>query len=601
MYVYCDDGLWFVGEERAVMLNISSGCVPPEITDRTCGLELDSKQTDSPNVEELTTEQPNQMTDATCTSTPQSLDNTTRNIYDIETRSTSRRQRETEGTNPEKEGTGTPQSLTNITRDMYDIGTRSTSQRNMETKGTNPEKEENIIIETNDIEKRIIRTLFEGNNTSEIGTGISRDFAYSIHNNKTTELNIDGEYGIATIKLKVNSKQTDGYYISVATMFSVVIDIEGKLLNTTVISCGVYYVIAERAPYRISTVEIHISFPREPTFLDAKNNNLRTEKRCQYIDETLLEWLDVGCRGSDDNTCSCSHTTNFAILMKIDECYIEKKYAKILNILTYTCLSVSSGCLTVVVFTTVFLRELNKSIRFIIIRNMSIGLLIVNALVGFASLMADIKILCGVVTAGLHYSLLAVFCWMSIYTTDMFMKVVNTFADHDGRLRFYRLLGWGAPLVIVGATVAVTREDYASDKCWLNTENLATLALIIPAGLSTMVNIMQLTKVTYVTYRKVVTSCKSTNVEEQRNLVCRVMMLLPVVGVTWLFGLASSAICSIATEFIFVFLNSSLGAIVWLTQIRFSSEAQTAWKKCKERKIHNTVSVLTEEQKSGSL
>ncbi|XP_033097460.1 mucin-5AC-like isoform X2 [Anneissia japonica] len=63
--VDCVEGLWFVGEERAATLDISSGCVEPELSGRICDPESGRSQT------QLTTEQPTQIAeDVLCVGRP---------------------------------------------------------------------------------------------------------------------------------------------------------------------------------------------------------------------------------------------------------------------------------------------------------------------------------------------------------------------------------------------------------------------------------------------------------------------------------------------------------------------------------------------------
>ena len=55
-------------------------------------------------------------------------------------------------------------------------------------------------------------------------------------------------------------------------------------------------------------------------------------------------------------TCACVHTTNFALLMQLDEAKSEDNHIDWLIILTYVCVGVALACLVIALLALLYIR-----------------------------------------------------------------------------------------------------------------------------------------------------------------------------------------------------------------------------------------------------
>ncbi|XP_033122727.1 adhesion G protein-coupled receptor L2-like, partial [Anneissia japonica] len=201
--------------------------------------------------------------------------------------------------------------------------------------------------------------------------------------------------------------------------------------------------------------------------------------------ETVL-WSSNGCVTDyaidymvSGVTCMCTHLTSFVILMKPNQVNNGT-----LSVLTTVGVSISNVFLITTLVTICGMKGLRNLDRYKILRHLVIALLCVNFF--FLLLEADVKntIACGFLAGCLHYSLLAAFSWMSIMSTDVYMKIKHPFADHERRFLYSRYIGWIGPFTVVGTTVGLTRENYASDECWLESRSGAIWAFVSPLCLT---------------------------------------------------------------------------------------------------------------------
>ncbi|XP_033103660.1 adhesion G protein-coupled receptor L4-like [Anneissia japonica] len=207
------------------------------------------------------------------------------------------------------------------------------------------------------------------------------------------------------------------------------------------------------------------------------------------------------------------------------------------------------------------------------------------------------KIACSVLAAFLHYSLLAAFSWMLIISTDLFMKIKRPFADHSKRFTYCRFIGWIGPVIVVAVTAGITRENYASDKCWLDTESGTIWSFILIVCLTNLIIIVQLCVIGYVTFEKSKIPDQSKEEIQSfiriRNMFHGILLLAPAVGLPWIFGVIIVFCDWKVVEYIYVVLNSMQGFFVWLSQCVFSKEVRQTIKKRFNNRVKHHSSVAT--------
>ncbi|XP_033100119.1 adhesion G protein-coupled receptor L3-like [Anneissia japonica] len=326
-----------------------------------------------------------------------------------------------------------------------------------------------------------------------------------------------------------------------------------------------------------------IIFPSLKIAKTGNNASFNQFPECHYTQSknTTATWLIDGCNTlyhDDDDywsnvKCICTHLTSFVILMKPKPI----KENKFLSVLTKFGVTISSVFLLITLVIICNFKNLRNSDRYRILRHLVIALLCVNLF--FSFLEFDFKhttITCSLLAGCLHYSLLAAFSWMLIMSTDLYMKIKHPFADHERLFVYSRYIAWIGPIIIVGTTAGITRDNYASDKCWLNTSSLAIWAFIVPVCVVMLTVVVQLVIIGYIAYTK---SQLPNYTEEEKQKLERIRILIPAVGLTWIFGVIIVFCDWKIMEYIFVILNSMQGFLIWISQCVISKEVREEIKK----------------------
>uniref|UniRef100_U3JHF8 Adhesion G protein-coupled receptor D2 n=1 Tax=Ficedula albicollis TaxID=59894 RepID=U3JHF8_FICAL len=279
-------------------------------------------------------------------------------------------------------------------------------------------------------------------------------------------------------------------------------------------------------------------------------------------------WSTAGCSVvmslPDSTACFCNHTTNFAILLQVYE--MQQRTTKeefTLQTLTFIGCGVSF-CALIVTFILFLVVRVPKSERTTVHKNLIFALAAGEALLMFSELAKTNQVLCFVVTALLHLFFMAAFSWMLVEGLLLWSKVVAVNMSEDRRMKFYYMTGWGLPILIVGVTLATSFNKYvAANHCWLNVQTNVIWAFVGPVLFILAVNTLVLLRVLTVTVasarRRLKMLTPNSSLESQIGTQIwatakPVLVLLPVLGLTWLCGVLVHL--SIVWAYVFIVLNS---------------------------------------------
>ncbi|NXP66108.1 AGRD2 protein, partial [Chloropsis cyanopogon] len=279
-------------------------------------------------------------------------------------------------------------------------------------------------------------------------------------------------------------------------------------------------------------------------------------------------WSTAGCSVAkslpDSTACFCNHSTNFAILLQVYE--MEQRTTKeefTLQTLTFIGCGVSF-CALIVTFVLFLVVRIPKSERTTVHKNLIFALAAGEALLMFSELAKPNQVLCFMVTASLHLSFMAAFSWMLVEGLLLWSKVVAVNMSEDRRMKFYYVTGWGLPVLIVGVTLATSFNKYvAANHCWLNVQTNVIWAFVGPVLFILAVNTFVLLRVVMVTVASARRRSKmltpNSSLENQIGAQIwatakPVLVLLPVLGLTWVCGLLVHL--SIVWAYVFIVLNS---------------------------------------------
>ncbi|XP_068564102.1 adhesion G-protein coupled receptor D2 [Cebidichthys violaceus] len=278
-------------------------------------------------------------------------------------------------------------------------------------------------------------------------------------------------------------------------------------------------------------------------------------------------WSSDGCRvtfaGSSVTSCLCNHTTNFAVLMN----YLESKWSPEEELILTKLTFIGSGaslCALVVTLMLFTVLDIPRSDRTSIHKNLFIALICAQVILLCSGSAIHNKVACTLVAALLHLFFMAAFSWMLVEGLLLWSKVVAVNLSEDRHMKYYYLIGWGLPVLIVTITLASASGKYSADSyCWLSVQNGVIWGFAGPVIFIIMVNIMVLTRVVIITIstakrRSIMLAMGTSPVdqayEQIRAAVKAVLVLLPILGLTWLCGVLVPF--SIVMAYIFILLNS---------------------------------------------
>ncbi|XP_033643415.1 adhesion G-protein coupled receptor D1-like [Asterias rubens] len=203
--------------------------------------------------------------------------------------------------------------------------------------------------------------------------------------------------------------------------------------------------------------------------------------------------------------------------------------------------------------------------RILIHMNLMGSLLIAMTLFLISLLLTSYLIPCKIIAMVLHYLYLVVFSWMLVEGIHLYRLIVTVYGSEKQMAKFYCLLGWGSPLLIVGISSSATQlKGYGVPNlaCWLSAEDGFIWAFVAPVCVIMLVNFLVLCMVikTTVTALNV---CKVDNMTKVKTGLRSSLVLLPLLGISWGVGLVAHL--HVAFQYTFVLMNSFQG--VWLVTV----------------------------------
>ncbi|KAM4578211.1 adhesion G protein-coupled receptor D2 isoform 2-T2 [Fundulus diaphanus] len=311
--------------------------------------------------------------------------------------------------------------------------------------------------------------------------------------------------------------------------------------------------------------------------------------------ETGGWWNTKGCEVVSKHygytVCYCNHTTNFALLLQVYETQRSLENEKALKVLTFIGCGVSlCGLLfTFILFIAV---GVPKSDRTTVHKNLIVALGLAELLLMCSDWAAENQAACFMVTALLHLFFMASFCWMLVEGLLLWSKVVSVNISEDRRMKLYYVIGWGLPVLIVGLTLVISGDKYKDhNHCWLSVKTDTIWAFVGPVIFVLTVNAVVLCRVVMVTVSSAHRRAKMLSPSFASKMqtfdltwaVTRpVLILLPVLGLTWICGVLVHL--SVVVSYIFIVLNSFQGLYIFLVYAVYNSEVRNAIKRIKEKR-----------------
>uniref|UniRef100_A0AAQ6AHJ0 Adhesion G protein-coupled receptor L3 n=1 Tax=Amphiprion ocellaris TaxID=80972 RepID=A0AAQ6AHJ0_AMPOC len=306
-------------------------------------------------------------------------------------------------------------------------------------------------------------------------------------------------------------------------------------------------------------------------------------------------WSTQDCRLLGTNrthtTCSCTHLTNFAVLMAhVDVKNTDPVHDMLLDVITWVGILLSLVCLLISLFTFCFFRGL-QSDRNTIHKNLCISLFIAESLFLVGINRGDQPIACAVFAALLHFFFLAAFTWMFLEGVQLYIMLVEVFESEHSRRRYFYLVGYGVPALIVAVSAAVDYRSYGTDRvCWLRLDTYFIWSFIGPATLIIMLNVIFLGIALYKMFHhtailKPDSGCLD-NINYQdyepeiKSWVIGAIALLCLLGLTWAFGLMYVNESTVVMAYLFTIFNSLQGMFIFIFHCVLQKKVRKEYGKC---------------------
>ncbi|XP_005743096.1 latrophilin-3 isoform X7 [Pundamilia nyererei] len=297
-------------------------------------------------------------------------------------------------------------------------------------------------------------------------------------------------------------------------------------------------------------------------------------------------WSTQDCRLLGTNkthtTCSCTHLTNFAVLMAhVDVKNTNPVHEMLLDVITWVGILLSLVCLLISLFTFCFFRGL-QSDRNTIHKNLCISLFIAESLFLVGINRGDQPIACAVFAALLHFFFLAAFTWMFLEGVQLYIMLVEVFESEHSRRRYFYLVGYGVPALIVAVSAAVDYRSYGTDRvCWLRLDTYFIWSFIGPATLIIMLNVIFLGIALYkMFHHTAILKPDSGCLDNIKSWVIGAIALLCLLGLTWAFGLMYVNESTVVMAYLFTIFNSLQGMFIFIFHCVLQKKVRKEYGKC---------------------
>ncbi|NXY42654.1 AGRL3 protein, partial [Ceuthmochares aereus] len=296
-------------------------------------------------------------------------------------------------------------------------------------------------------------------------------------------------------------------------------------------------------------------------------------------------WSTQGCRLLTTNkthtTCSCNHLTNFAVLMA----HVEVKVS-IADLQAACAQGKKIGQCNTILLLQMEQGNCHKN-SLILIKppgKSNPDCCINSAWYKHISFLLSIctQIACAVFAALLHFFFLSAFTWMFLEGVQLYIMLVEVFESEHSRRKYFYLVGYGMPALIVAVSAAVDYRSYGTDKvCWLRLDTYFIWSFIGPATLIIMLNVIFLGIALYkMFHHTAILKPESGCLDNIKSWVIGAIALLCLLGLTWAFGLMYINESTVIMAYLFTIFNSLQGMFIFIFHCVLQKKVRKEYGKC---------------------
>lgn len=323
---------------------------------------------------------------------------------------------------------------------------------------------------------------------------------------------------------------------------------------------------------------------------------------CGYWDYNYVEgWSETGCSLITQNfttaivMCGCTHLTHFAYLLRGNSSQFEGIHLRTLQGITVLGCTLSLIGIMGIYITAIQFRSWRSKTSTKYLLQLSTAIAFQMILLAFVNTAPMTQLLlltnnehwCIFIGVLLHYFVLAMFFWMLIIAYLQFVRYVIVF-NHVKTPRFLlksSLLGWTLPMIPVLLVVSVDSDTYIPDLyfsesqiCYPSGYSLY-FGILLPIGVIVGANLVIFILVNYNLLRGTNAVCKAGDRNTKLSQLRLSIFLFFLLGLTWIFGLMSTAFAETSIVFSYLFcLTSTLqGFVMFLYFVILDPVARNLW------------------------
>ncbi|XP_069141358.1 uncharacterized protein [Argopecten irradians] len=299
-------------------------------------------------------------------------------------------------------------------------------------------------------------------------------------------------------------------------------------------------------------------------------------------------WSTRGCRyistSDTSTTCTCDHTTNFALLMSPGKTPVQ--HALALSIISAIGCGISMLFLLITIVVYLAYWRYVRSDRATILMHLCIALFAAYLLFLVGVNRTENKDVCTGFAAVLHYIFLVVFFLMLAEGVEVAFTVLYVFSTRS-RIRWLLPLSWLAPAVIVAISMGATNlEGYGNSQfCWLSVYSTTGVlwAFVAPVLVIIVINAVILFLVIRALFNTHTMMTKAAR-EQAKTAMRSLCVLLPVMGIAWVFGVFSVNEDMVIFQYLFAIFNSFQGFLIFLFHCLINRQIKDAINHSRRRK-----------------
>eukprot|EP00795_Rhopilema_esculentum_P016193 gene16191-7563_t len=296
---------------------------------------------------------------------------------------------------------------------------------------------------------------------------------------------------------------------------------------------------------------------------------------CVFILEQQFQRPYLVTDGCHDGKGHCQRNNmpnkpfyKFAVLMKTGTGDYGSRHRFALMIITQVGIGISLLCLILAFSIFVNCKSLT-SVRNTIHKNLCVALSFAYVVFVVGISRTENKIVCTVFATLLYYFLLVAFLWMLMEGIQLYILLVQIFPRGEGFKKQYYVVCWGFPAVLSVVLCGSHPHGFGNDNfCWLSAKDNFIWAFVVPVLIVIAVNSVFL----FMTFKTIIrNSSIVTREQEMRRTIDKIgywakgsIGLVPLLGVTWLFGVLYINDDTVIMAYLFTFFNAFQGVYIFL-------------------------------------